>query len=63
MSDFKHKSLNKDRNPKTQIINIFEISANETTIASLYSQEDNSTAINFKNIESKEPVRNNDSTL
>ena len=63
MSDLKHKTLNKDRKLKTQIINTFEISANETTMASLCSQEDNSAVLNFKNVESKEPVRNNDSNL
>ena len=47
MSDLKHKTLNKDRNLKIQIINTFGISDNETTMTSLYSQEDNFAVINF----------------
>ena len=63
MSYLKHKPLNKDRDLNTQIINAFEQSANKTTMASLCCQEDYSAFENYKNVESEQPVRNNDSNL
>ena len=48
MSDLKHKPLNKDRDLNTQIINAFEQSANETTMASLCSHEDYSAFLIIK---------------
>ena len=48
MSDLKHKQLNKDRDLNTQIINAFEQLANETTMASLCSQEDYSAFLIIK---------------
>ena len=63
MADLKHQPLIKDRSFKIQIINAFEQSANETTMTSLCSQEDNSTVFNSKNVEYEEPVINNDPNL
>ena len=60
---FKAKPHNENQSLKTQIINTFEQSANETTVRSLGHQEDNSAVFNSKNVESEEPVGNNDSNL
>ena len=48
MSDLKHKPLNKDLDLNSQIINAFEQSANEITIASQCSQEDYSVFLIIK---------------
>ena len=58
---FKAKPHNENQNLKTQIINTFEQSANETTMRSLCRQEDNLAVFNSKNVESKKSVGNNDS--
>ena len=60
---FKTKSHNENQSLKTQIINTFEQSTKETTMPSLCRQEDNSAFFNSKNVESEEPVGNNDSNL
>ena len=60
---FKAKPHKENQSLTNQIINTFEQSVNETTMPSLCRQEDNSAVFNSKNVESEEPVWNNDTNL